>query len=81
MPERARGFREEVRRPRRSERLAGGTLACTRCDAPVLPDGPVSPADSLSCPFCSHSAPVRDFLSLAGPPRPTRVEVRVVQRR
>jgi hypothetical protein len=81
MPRRVGGFREEVRRPGRSERIATGTLACAQCDAPVLPQGAVSPAETLSCPFCSHSAPVRDFLSLAGPPRPTRVEVRVVQRR
>jgi hypothetical protein len=80
MARKVTGFREEARRPGRSELLASGTLACERCDAPVLPTGPVSPAERLSCPFCSHSAPVRDFLSLAGPPRPTRVEVRVVER-
>jgi hypothetical protein len=78
---RVAGFREEARRPARSGRLATGTLACERCDAPVVPGaGPLSPADHVSCPFCSHRAPVRDFLSLARPPRPTRVEVRVVQR-
>jgi hypothetical protein len=74
--------REEERRVASSERVATGTLACARCDAPVaLTDGPVSPADTLDCPFCSHRAPVRDFLSLASPARPTRVEVRVVGRR
>ena len=73
------GLHEEERRPRRTELLGAGTLACGRCDAPVVPlAGPLSPADQLSCPFCSHRAPLREFLSLASPPRPTRVEVRVV---
>ena len=31
------------------------------------------------CGFCLYSATVRDFLSLAEPTRPARVEVRVVQ--
>jgi hypothetical protein len=75
------GTHEVERQVRRSRRLGTGTLACCRCDAPVaLGGGPVSPADPVSCPYCSHSAPVRDFLSLAGPPRPARVEVHVVQR-
>jgi hypothetical protein len=78
---RSGGAHEELRRTRRSGRLCGGTLACRRCDAPVaLAGGPVAPTDALSCPFCSHQAPVRDFLSLATPSRPTRVEVRVVAR-
>jgi len=80
VPRRVGGFREEVKRPGRSGRIASGTLACPDCDAPVLPEGAVSPADALSCPFCGHDGPVRDFLSLAGPLRPTRVEVRVVAR-
>ena len=70
---------EEVRRDRRSWVLATGTLACPDCDAPVLPDGPLSPADSLACPYCGHGAAVRDFLSLAAPARPARVEVRIVE--
>jgi DNA-directed RNA polymerase subunit RPC12/RpoP len=75
------GAHEEERRIRRSGRLGTGTLACERCDAPVAPPGrSLSPADLVSCPFCSHRAPVRDFLSLVRPPRPARVEVRVVQR-
>ena len=65
----------------RSSRLATGTLACPDCDAPVAPPAPpVSPADPLGCGFCHHFAAVRDFLSLAAPTRPARVEVRVVQR-
>jgi hypothetical protein len=71
---------EEERRATRSSRLAGGTLACPRCDAPVALAGPVAPADLLGCPFCLHAATVRDFLSLAAPARPARVQVRVVQR-
>jgi hypothetical protein len=76
------GTHEEERRVTRSRRLGSGTLACGRCDAPVaLAAGPVSPSDSLSCPFCLHNAPVHEFLSLAVPTRPTRVEVRVVATR
>ena len=72
---------EEERRVARSTRLATGTLACPRCDAPVALAGPVAPAAPLRCPFCLHAGAVRDFLSLAAPPRPARVEVRVVARR
>lgn len=73
------GGHEEERRAR-SRRLGAGTLACERCDAPVALSGPMSPSDSVSCPFCRHRAPLRDFLSLAVPTRPARVEVRVVER-
>jgi len=77
---RAGAAHEKQRRTARSGRLGTGTLACGRCDAPVaLAGGPVSPTDPLSCPFCSHRGPVREFLSLATPSRPARVEVRVVQ--
>jgi hypothetical protein len=63
----------------RTGQLASGTLACPRCDAPVaLAAGPAAPADPLGCPFCEHTATVRDFLSLADPTRPARVAVRVV---
>jgi hypothetical protein len=59
-----------------SWRLAGATLACPSCDAPVLVGlEPVSPRDQMSCAFCRHAAAVRDFLSLAQPTRPTRVAV------
>jgi hypothetical protein len=78
---RGTGAHEEERRTARSSLLAIGTLACGRCDAPVaLAAGPVSPADPLGCPYCSHQAPVRDFLSLRAPSRPARVEVRVTAR-
>ena len=76
---RGAGTVEEERRVARSGVVARGTLACSRCDAPIaLTAGPVSPMDSLGCPFCGHLAPTRDFLSLSSPTRPTRVEVRVV---
>jgi len=70
---------EELRRSQRSSVLAAGTLACARCDAPVSP-GPhaLSPAEPISCPYCRHRAPVREFLSLARPVRPACVVVRVV---
>jgi hypothetical protein len=57
--------------------LAVGTLACPRCDVPVSPDRPLRPADALRCPLCDHAGRVRDFLSLAQPARPARVEVTV----
>jgi hypothetical protein len=62
----------------RSSRLAFGTLACPACDAPVSPaPGASSPTTPLACPFCHHAGPLREFLSLAAPTRPARVEVRV----
>jgi hypothetical protein len=61
-------------------RLGTGTLACPACDAPVLTAGTVAAHDALDCPFCGHAAAVRDFLSLAHPARPARVEVRVAHR-
>jgi hypothetical protein len=73
--------REEIRRPSAATRVATGTLACPRCDAPVALAGPVAPADPLLCPFCAHDGAVRDFLSLAPPSRPARVAVRLVARR
>jgi hypothetical protein len=64
---RAGAGQEELRTTTRTRRVAAGSLACGRCDAPV----------ALTCPFCAHAAPVRDFLSLADPTRPARVVVRV----
>jgi hypothetical protein len=72
---------QELRRVGRSQRMATGTLACPECDAPVALAGRIlAPRDGMSCPFCRHTAAVRDFLSLAVPSRPARVEVRVVAR-
>jgi hypothetical protein len=71
----------EERRSVRSSHLATGTLACPGCDAPVAPGaGPLTPATALGCPYCAHTGPLRDFLSLSAPSRPARVAVRVVQR-
>ena len=68
----------EERRSTRQGLLAIGTLACSRCDAPVaLAARSMSPADPLSCPYCDHRGTVRDFLSLAAPSRPARVVIRV----
>ena len=68
----------ELRRSELPWRLGTGTLACPRCDAPVAPgDVPLTPTDAVACPYCAHGAPVRDFLSLAAPARPARVEIRV----
>lgn len=66
-------------RPREAGwKLTTGTLACPGCDAPVLPaPAGSSPADLLSCGYCGEVAPVRDFLSLDEPTRPTRVAVRL----
>jgi hypothetical protein len=61
-------------------RLGSGTLACPVCDAPVAPVSVLAPADAIGCPFCDHTATVRDFLSLATPSRPARVEIRVIRR-
>jgi hypothetical protein len=72
----------EKRREERTWRLGTGTLACPACDAPVaLTTGPMSPSDSLHCPVCFHGGALRDFLSMATPARPAKVDVRVVPRR
>jgi hypothetical protein len=69
---------EQLRRSVRSTQLAAGTLACPRCDAPVaIAKRVLTPADGLTCPYCSHGGPLREFLSLVPPTRPTRVIVRV----
>jgi hypothetical protein len=67
----------EYRYRARSTRVAAGTLACPRCDAPIAPARPLSPAERIACPYCTHGGPVREFLSLERPTRPARVVVRV----
>jgi hypothetical protein len=68
----------EERRSPRPWHLATGSLACPDCDAPVvLGAGRATPADALSCPFCDCTGALREFLSLAQPPRATRVHVLV----
>ena len=77
----ARAGAYEDRRAARSWVLGKGTLACPRCDAPVVLGGrSVRLTVELDCPFCRHAAPLRDFLSLAAPARPAHVEVRMIQR-
>jgi hypothetical protein len=76
--ERDRLGAELEKRATRSTHVATGTLACPDCDAPIALSGPVSPTDTLRCPFCGSDGPVRDFLSLTQPTRPTRVVVRIV---
>jgi hypothetical protein len=72
------GPAEQERRRARTSVLGIGTLACPECDAPVgIGPGALSPASILTCPFCSHRAALRHFLSLTPPTRPTRVVVRV----
>jgi hypothetical protein len=71
------GSVDEERRLTRSGRLATGTVACPRCDAPVGLGAPLSPASFVCCPYCDHGAPLRDFLTLGEPSRPARVAVRV----
>jgi len=74
----ARAGAHEDRDASHAWRLGAATLACPRCDAPVALGGRVVPlTEHLDCPFCRHAAPVRDFLSLATPTRPARVEVRM----
>ncbi len=75
---RASGAHAEERRVAPCGQLAQGTLACSRCDAPVaIGAASLSLLDTLSCPFCQHRGPLRDFLSLESPTRPARVVVRV----
>lgn len=74
------GAEEEIRLVTDSRPVAVGTLACRECDAPVALAGAVSPAEPLTCPFCLHMGPVREFLSLGQPTRPAHVVVRVTPR-
>ncbi len=69
---------EERRRAVRSTRIGAGTLACARCDAPVaIGEDRLTPADTLTCPYCGHQGPLREFLCMRAPTRPARVVVRV----
>jgi hypothetical protein len=64
-------------RQQRTQVMAVGTLACPRCDVPVSPTRPLSPAEPLLCPYCAFDGAVRDFLSLGTPARPAVVEIRI----
>lgn len=73
---------EEKRRSLDGRPMGVGTLACARCDAPVaIGPGDHGPGQALTCPYCAHRAPLREFLSLAAPARPARVLVKVRARR
>lgn len=69
----------EVRRAR-SSRMATGTLACPRCDAPLALAGAIVPSTALACPYCGHGGAAREFLTLGEPTRPQRVVIRVSAR-
>jgi hypothetical protein len=72
------GAVQEDRRQASREVLGVGTLACPQCDAPVgIGPERLAPGSPLTCPFCGHHEPLRAFLSLTPPTRPTRVIVRV----
>ena len=72
---------QDERRTVRRTMVGTGTLACARCDAPVaIGTDRLSPTDPLTCPFCGHGGPLRDFLSLAAPTRPARVVVTIAPR-
>jgi hypothetical protein len=78
----ARAAEVEIRERRavNARRLGIGTLACSHCDAPLAIGGePTALTDELTCPFCDHTAPARDFLSLTPPSRPARVVVWVTR--
>jgi hypothetical protein len=78
-PRRGSGQRlVEYRRATRGDRLGEATITCPACDAPVaIGQGRRRLDEALSCPFCGRGGPVRDFLSLARPTRPTRVVLRI----
>lgn len=80
-PIEARAGAYEYRHASRPWSLGPATLACPTCDAPVSLGGQsVKLTVQLDCPFCRHSSPVRDFVSLATPARPARVEIRMIPR-
>ena len=70
---------EEIRRAV-GTRMAGGTLACPSCDAPVFTTGRTVIGAPLACPYCEHAGLVRDFLSLHTPTRHAHVDVHVRMR-
>ena len=70
----------EQRLATRTDVIGTGTMACSRCDAPVSigVQGRLL-TDHLSCPFCGHQAAARDFLSVGAPTRPARVQIRLAR--
>jgi hypothetical protein len=45
------------------QRIAHGALACPGCALPMAPPAALSAAAKITCPFCDHAAPARDFLT------------------
>jgi len=80
-PVEARAGAYEYRYASRPWALGPATLACPTCDAPVSLGGrSVRLTVRLDCPFCRRTAPARDFVTLAAPARPARVEIRMISR-
>lgn len=66
---------EHERRASPHWRVASGVLACPACDLPLSPAGSSAITDRIDCPYCEHSAPVRDFLTLGAAPEAGRIDV------
>jgi hypothetical protein len=60
----ARPVEEWLLERRRTERLAGGSLACPACDLPIALGAPVAVSAGLDCPYCRRMAPAREYLRL-----------------
>jgi hypothetical protein len=44
------------------ERIGHGALVCPRCDFPLVVADPVPAGNWVTCGYCDHAAPARDFL-------------------
>jgi hypothetical protein len=44
------------------ERIAHGAVICPGCAAPIALASPLPAGDELSCGFCGHTEPAREFL-------------------
>jgi hypothetical protein len=42
--------------------LARGALVCPSCSLPISPAPRIRPRAQLTCGYCEHAAPARDFL-------------------
>jgi hypothetical protein len=68
--ERMRGAaaRVEIRPSSRVAHLAVRSLACPSCGVPIALNGTVGWREPISCAFCDHSAPTRDYVRDQGWP-------------
>ena len=73
--ERLPGTEQERRRRSSGWLIADGALACPACNLPIALSAPSSPSDPEACPFCAHTAPLREFLRLDATALAGRVEV------